>query len=411
MKLHIGLIIFFLTFTFLEAEIDFFRENYARISQRNYIEISIPMFNNSFYFNNSLLRINDLQIFQENNVLKNSDKRKLTSGNMNVKGFFRFDFIDFGYENYQFKSGYYGYVRANLLKKDYAKIIFYGNELDKVYEANSGKNSSIYTYFKTSIKYGIPGKWYLNDYISNTSEDRLYDRILSYFLDSEIIAGVNINFYFPHFIAEVMNSSQTFYTSSVENYYDYVLEYAYLDEFSTYKGRLSPGLGFALQFSQEYSNIYFSVDDLFARIKYEDLAYFYYEGSFVDSLLYFDDSYEPWDQSVEIDSLSISRRNVRVKPAVTIGGDYSYTEELKFALKYKYRDLELINGFSAGVSYKVTPIFSPAFQLGKENHWFYNLILKLHLERFSVEYSNLFYHGLFGYAKGFGFDLKMKYKF
>ena len=370
-----------------------FPENPAEIADRQHSEMYVPGMQHSFRLQNSLLTMKDFDtIFKDGHFITAEEKKTLTAKDLELSFRYNSDLISLGREYWNVKFSGDAFGNVNILDKQYTELILYGNEADKAYIANSGEGSSAYFVFRAIINYAYPKPF---EFQTPAFPIKLY-------------LGANINFYFPELYAEATESIQEFGTMQTGAYYNFKNEYLITDKESF--GRLSPGLGFGTKVEILNGSFHFSLDDIFAVLRYKNLLSGSYENVYEDTLFYFDEDFEPFEEETIDDSSRISKRNISVSPAVSVGAEYLFFDNYTAFAKYKYSMFSSKNGFSMGVGYDQ---FEMPVQLsfGIDEEPWYEIRTGFVYDQFELLLSGVFYNGIFGKMKGFGFDTGLKFKF
>ncbi|MFO7896992.1 MAG: hypothetical protein R6U84_08670 [Candidatus Cloacimonadales bacterium] len=400
----------------LWSEFDFFASNPARLAERNFSEIRITGFNLEMNVKNSLINWNSLQIFDtsqyaDGSVMSNSDKKILTAADLTIDANLQAELLGFGYKNWDFSSKLITTADLNLLDKKYSKIVFYGNEIDTEYQATAGKNSLAYGWVRSTLQYSHPQEFFLG---------MLHPRVEAYLEKSDwssllnampIYLGAQLNLDYSLAFAEVLQSQQNFATTSEVNYYNYLLRAKHSDAETRGKIDLSLGLGAEVAVMKN-AILHFSLNDLFAKLEFEDLAGITYEGTFIDSLDYLNEDYEAFDQSTENDSLRYSSHQIDLKPSVLLGFEYYPWPQWQFQAKYDGRDYSLSQGFSLAAGYQILDYLPVKLLMGNNHGAFFTEIQTgLNFANFDFDLAFSNNSGWFNYAKGLGFRTGMKVKF
>lgn len=391
----------------LAALFEFHPENPATIAHRNYTEIVFPGLTYNFNINNSLLSVNDLSIFEEGNVLNSSDKKLLTSDNLKLFGSFNTTLLDVGYKNWDFSLKAIGFFDADVLDKEYTKIIFYGNQTDKAYETSAGKGSEGFGMWKAATTYAYPKD--LNfGMIPGLFSDKT-EGFLAELRDMPINVAARFNINHSLAYGGVVESKQQFGSMPDSTYYDIYAKYAYSD--SDTKGKTAVSLGFGLTAKLMGATFNFSVDDMFLKLSYEDLAGGEISQVGVDSLLYFQEDHELNEiENIENDSLRIAERERSIKASVSVGVEYTFFDKLDTVMKYSNSDLSNQDGFLLGASYDLAVIPLQVFY-GNNGDSYYQFNTGLKFNAFEWKMGTTFYHGFFGYATGIGLHSGMVVRF
>ncbi len=415
MKKQIALIIIILISIQLMAEFQFF-QNPAELAQNEEVEISIPVFNMGFNVKNSLFNFNTVDIFdtskyQNGELMSDKDKDIFTSGDLNMDMNFDMELFGLKYNNWKFSTSLINFADLHLLDKQFSEIIFYGNELDKIYKTDAGGGSYGYAFVRNRIEFGFPKEFTLgmiHPYVDSYLQKSKWGEVIN---DMPIHFGTNLNFDYSLAMAKVISRKQRFGSLSDYSFYDYQIEAKYTDFDSNGKFNLSYGLATEIDVLENCS-VHFILDDLFAKLSFKDLAGVNYQATFIDSLDYMNEDYEAFDESTENDSIRYSSSEIDIKPGIVFGVEYYPIEKLQLQIKIDNRKYSINRGFSFAVGYKIARYLPIKLILGTNNDSFKSEIqtgLNFAHYDFDLAFSNS--GGLFNSAKGIGFRTGMKIKF
>ncbi len=386
---------------------EFHIENPAAIAQRNYSQVIFPGLTSSLNFSNNLLRVNDISMFEDGNVLTSEDKEILTRNNLRFFGSFNTTILDLGYRNWNLSVKAIGFFDAEVLDKTYTKIIFYGNETDKAYSTNVGKDSEGFAIWKSSVTYAHPQELTLSMIPGLLPEKS--DGFLEELKDMPIHLGARFNINRSLAYAGVVDSRQKFGSMPDSAYYDIYAKYAYSD--GETKGATSASIGFGLQAKLYDATFNLSFDDLFLKLTYQDLAGGEISQVGTDSLLYFQEDHEIFEyENIENDSLRISSRKRSIRPSFSIGVEYTFPNSIDAVIKYTSSELSNQDGLLLGASYQLAFLPLQLFY-GNNGIPYYQFNTGLKFQHFEWKLGTTFYNGFFGYAKGMGLHSGMAVRF
>ncbi len=371
---------------------DFFPENPANNANRTYSQIHLPFLTYEINLNNSLLRMDDMLMFQTGHQLTDSEKSILTADDFSLDFNTSTTFLNFGHKNWNFEFGLKTYGDVEILDKMYSNLVIYGNDTNRPYESNTGEGSMVFSFWRATLNYAYP-------------EGINFD----FFRDMTLYLGANINLDYSMLYASIDESSQLFGSMTDSLYYHYRAHFKYTDEGSV--GRLTPSFGFGLKAKIFNGNFHAQIDDVFMQLNYKDLAGGWYDKYYRNDLFYFDEDYEAIEETfVEDDSTRVKNRYVKFNPSVSVGIDYTIINNLQIMSKYIYNDHSHKNGFSFGAGYQLA--WWP-FQtvVGYDDNIFYEFKTGLIFDRFEWLVGSTFYHGFFRYGKGVGLESSMMFKF
>ena len=415
MKKNIIIIILLALSLNIWAEFEFF-PNPARLATDQKTELRVPILNMGLNIKNSLLNMNTLDIldtskYEDGGLMSEADKKKLTADDLTFSANFETEFIGIHYKNWDFSSRLISFADINILDKQFAEIIFYGNEIDQVYNTNAADNSVAYGFLRNSFQYGYPRELHLG-MIHSTVDEYLAKSTWGKFIDAmPIYVGFQINFDYSIAMLEVLESEQEFGAMSDYTYYDYYLKAKYTDGDSKRKLDINYGLGAEVNILENL-DLHFSLNDIFAKLEYENLAGRFYDGTFIDSLDYLNEEYEAFDQSTQSDSVRYSSHELDIKTSVVLGLDYSPINRLQLQVKYDGRRYSLGSGFSIAARYKVAEFFPIKLVIGSHDEAFFTEIQTgLNFARFDFDIAFSNNSGLFKSAKGIGLRTGMKIRF
>ncbi|MCF7794519.1 MAG: hypothetical protein K9N39_11020 [Candidatus Cloacimonetes bacterium] len=389
------------------ALFEFNPENPANIARRDYTQIVFPGLTYNFNFNNSLLKFNDISMFEEGNVLTNSDKELLTSENIRLFGSFNTTLLEAGYQNWNLSIKAIGFFDAEVLDKKYSEIVFYGNQVDENYETNVGKGSEGFAMWKTAITYAYPRD--LNPGMIPGLFSKESEGIIAEIRDMPINLGARFNINHSLAYGGIVESSQQFGSVPDSTYYDIYAKYAYSD--GDTKGMTSASLGFGLITEFMGATFHLSLDDIFLKLSYDDLAGGEVSQVGTDSLLYFQEDHEIYEyENIDNDSLRLGSRTRSISPSFSMALEYTFLEKIDAVIKYSSSELSNQDGFLLGGSYELGVLPLQAFY-GNNGSSYYQFISGLKFDNFEWKMGATFYHGFFGYAKGIGLHSGMVFRF
>ena len=376
----------------LFGNFDFFPENPANNADRAYSQIHLPFFTYEINLNNSLLRMDDLLMFQTDHQLTDNEKTILTADDFLLDFNTSTSFLNFGHKNWNFEFGLKTYGDVEILDKMYSNLVIYGNDTNRPYISNTGEGSNVFSFWRATLNYAYP-------------EGLNFD----FFRDMTLYIGANINLDYSMLYASIDESSQEFGSMTDSLYYHYKAHFKYTDEGSI--GRLTPSFGFGFKANIFNGNFHAQIDDLFMQLNFKDLAGGWYDKYYRNDLFYFDEDYAAIEETfVEDDSTRVKNRYVKFNPSVSVGIDYTIVSNLQVMSKYIYNDHSHKNGFSFGAGYQLG--WWP-FQtvVGYDDNIFYEFKTGLIFDRFEWMMGSTFYHGFFRYGKGIGLNSSMMFKF
>ena len=402
---QITIFLFFVTVSSLVASFDFFSDNPAFISNRNYKEMKIPGFNFQIHANNSLLQFDDLNIFQENRLIQPSEKKKLTSDDLIIQASCKMSLFHYGYKNWDFSYTLLGFAEGEILEKEYAKLILYGNEEDD-YETTNGENAEGVVFSKAAITYGHPNPVHLRFLQSSKKNNFAYFR--NFLSEIPIFIGTRLNFYYPFAYGYVPYSHQEFGSSYLETYGTYQIRYYQTDSSSSAK--LSLGTGFGFNAILPDGNFSFYIDDLFSTLRYENLKAEYREGVYQDSLTHFEDDHETINETYS-EEYRVAKKTMRIHPTIEIGYEHFFHDQFSMIVQYKNSMYDYMNGLSLGLDYRLVNHIPLQFITGKEKSLYFEIKSGYIGKNIEFMIASTFYYGMFRYAKGLGLKLGVTYKF
>ncbi|MCD4818213.1 MAG: hypothetical protein K8S23_05945 [Candidatus Cloacimonetes bacterium] len=385
----------------------FFEENPAMIADRNHKEFYFPLLSNQINFNNNLLQFDDIRIFQKGRVMKESEKEKLTKDDVNLEINAKLDALSFGYKNWNLSYSLIGFADIELLEKEYAKLIFYGNDQDS-YKTTNGEGSGAAIFSKTSLTYAYHKPIFMKFLEDKKFDSEKLDKVIGFISEMPIYLGGRLNIYYSNFYAYVPLSEQEFGSSYLETYGNYKLRYYFSDKDTNKDFSLGIGMGLKAKLPQGW--FYLHLDDLFASLSYNNLKAEYQEGVFQDSLTHLEEGYELESETVS-EEYRINAKNIRLSPYFDIGYVHDFSKLLKVVARYKTTAYEFQDGFSLGINYDFFDYIPFQFTVGREENFYFETKTGIKLSNFEYMLSSTFYSGMFRYAKGIGFKMGIKYKF
>ncbi len=393
MKKLITSIMFLAISLTLFGSFDFFPENPANNVDRTYSQIHIPFLTYEMNANNSILRIEDMLMFQKGHLLTDSEKNILTSDDFILDFNVTTSFLNFGhkYWNFDFSLKAFG-NDVEILDKMYSNLVFYGNDTNSPYISNTGEGSRVFSFWRATLNYAFPKSIIFDD-----------------LGDLTLFLGANINLDYSMMYASIDESLQEFGSMDDSLYYHYRAHFKYTDERSV--GRLTPSFGFGLKAKIFNGNLHAQIDDIFMQLNFKNLGGGWYDKYYRNDLLYTDIDYESFEETIiEDDSTRVKNRYVKFNPSITVGMDYMILNNLQIMVKYINNEHSYKNGFSFGGSYQPGNIPWQTV-IGYDNNVFYEFKTGLIYDRFEWMSGVAFYHGFFRYGKGLGLNSSLMFKF
>lgn len=383
-----------------------FYDNPAGYAHRTGWEMNIPFVSGQFNFSNSSLSLNDLSMFEEGHVLTDSEKKKLVDDDLLTNIHFAMEPLSFGMQNWQFRQRVHLMAHANLLKKEFSRIVFYGNEIDTLYSVNALEGSKALAFTKSSLAWSYPQDIALDGLLDAVHADST----LSFLRGLSLNLGAQMNVYYGAAYGEVLESSQDFGSFPDSNFYDVNMRYGYTDDQSD--GGVTAGFGLGMQLNLPRGAFHFYMDDIFfSQMTFNDLAGGEYQAHYVDSLLYLQEDFEPFDESNENDSLRIAKRKVRVSPTMIWGLEYDVYQGINVLARIQRSDYLANDGLSVGAKYIVNNWWPVGFRFGGSESTFYEFTSGVQSNRFIWDVGVTWYDGLFNGARGIGWKSLMTLRF
>ena len=387
---------------------DFFPENPANNADRPYSQIHIPFTTYEMNVNNSILRFDDMLMFQTEHQLTNSEKSVITADDFILDFNTSYDLLNFGHKYWNFDFGFKSFGNIEILDKMYSNLVIYGNDTNRPYESNTGEGSEVFSFWRATLDYAYP-KGLSFGMIPGLFPENESSSFVEYLRDMTLYVGANINLDYSMMYASIDESSQEFGSMDDSLYYHYKAHFKYSDEGSV--GRLTPSFGFGVKARIFNGNFYAKIDDIFMQLNYKNLTGGWYDKYYRNDLLYFDEDYEAIEETfAEDDSTRVKNRYVKFSPSVSVGMDYMILKDLQIMAKYINNQHSYKNGFSFGAGYQWRWLPVQAV-IGYDENIYYEFKSGLIFDRFEWETGATFYHGFFRYGKGLGLSSSMKIKF
>ncbi len=388
----------------------FFSDNPAGYARRKGIELVIPVTTFQANFRNSSLSLTDLEMFQEGHVLKDSEKDKLVDADLDTDIHVSMEPLSFGYRNWQFRQQLFVTAHANILKKEFSEMVFYGNEIDSVYQVEAFKGTHALGFSKTSFAWSYPEDISLKALPNDATGLASLDGALEFLSGMSVNLGAQMNFYYGAGYGKVLNSSQEFGSLPDSNFYKVSMKYGFTDGDSD--GSLVAGMGFGLRLNLPKGAFHFYMDDIMlADMRFSNLAGGLYEANYQDSLLYLQEDFEPFDESNQNDSLRISKHKVRISPTIVWGLEYNVYQKLDAMIRIQRSDYLANDGISFGVSYPLTSVIPMKLSVGFGEQTSIEYQTGLQFEHFSWDIGYIWYDGFFNGSHGLGLKSGMKLVF
>ncbi len=398
----------------LVAAWNLLENNPAILATEQGITFTVPGFSNQFSADNTLMRIDDLIIFDKKridngHILSSYERNILTAKDLNFSIGMKANILEMSYKNFRFSMNAYAIGKVNVLDKGFTKVIIEGNETNIPYSFDTGKNSGGYSFTKTSFDYAWPKAINLEDKFDPFNNEPFNNELLNTILNPTIYLGGRLNLYNSINYAKVTESRIEFGSMEDSLYYDYYLRYIYTS--GKPKSNLSLGLGFGAIAEYDRATVFVNLDDIFTKLYYENLKGADYQGQFGDSLLYFHgDDYDPFNEDNENDSLRVARKSVKINPSIEFGVQSNIWRSLELTLKYQYSDYQMANHFSLTSDYTLGKMWPLRMVMGYDDQMYYTFAGGISSKRVDFYLGTTFYHGLFRYLRGIGFETGLKIK-
>ncbi len=396
----------------LSAVVQLSEYNPAEFGDRTNWLLGIPVLNFKVDVGNSLLNFTQLEIFDKDrydngHVMTDSEKKLLTQDDLIINSGLNLNLLEIGYRNYNLRIDGYGFLNSKVLDKKYTELALYGNETNKEYVFKAGEDSKGYAFLKASFAYSYPKPLNLGMvFKANKEKNSFWNDVLDY----PVYAGINLNLYRSIKFFHMDESIQRFGSMDDSLYYNYYSKYYFTDDDS--KGKYSLGLGFGFKFLLPEGQVHLSLDDICAKLNFEDLAGGEFEGEYVDYLLYFhNDEYDPFDESYENDSLRVKSRSVSFNPTFRFIAYHQIYSRLDLILKYQSSSYEYPMGLAGGINYSPWNFLPLQFITGYDDNVYFGFTGGLHFKNIEYTLGVTFFHGFFNHARGLGFTNILKIKF
>ncbi|MCF7858333.1 MAG: hypothetical protein K9N07_03280 [Candidatus Cloacimonetes bacterium] len=392
----------------LFGNFDFFPGNPANNANRNYSKIYIPFSAYNININNSILRLEDLMMFEKGHELTDNEKEILTSNDLILDFNTNLYILNFGHQNWNFEFSVKTYGDVEILDQMYSNLVIYGNDTDRPYISHTGIRSKVFSFWRGTLNYAYPKGVYLG-MIPGLFPEEKASSFVEYLRDMTLFIGVNINLDYSMNYAVIDESLQEFGSMVDSLHYYYKAQFKYTDEHSV--GRLSPSFGLGLKAKIFNGNFHAQIDDVFMQLNYRNLAGGWHERYYRNDLLFFDEDYEAIDETfAEDDSTRVQSRSVKFNPSLSLGFDYAITNDFEVMAKYINNNHSHKNGPSIGAGYQWRWLPIQAV-IGYDKNVFYDFRTGLIFNNFELQTGITFYHGFFRYGKGFGLNSAMSIKF
>ena len=392
----------------LFGNFDFFPENPCNIADRNYSHIDFPGLTFEMNIDNSILQLDDINMFQEGHNLTEAEKETLSKDDFEVYFNYKATLLDFGHKNWNFALKSMAFVDVEILDKTYSELAMYGNDTNIHYSSHTGEGSEAFSFWKATFNYAYPHGLSLGMIPGLFPADST-SAFGEYLRDMALYFGMNINLNYSMLYTSIDESIQNFGSTNDTLYYYYKAHFKFTDEQSV--GRLTPSLGFGMKARIFEGYLYASIDDLFMQLNYKNLTGGWYEKRYTNYLDYLQEGYEAFQETIiEDDSTRVKNRYVKIKPSVSVGMEYTFFRKLNVVAKYINEQYSYKNGFSFGAGYQLACIPIQAI-MGYDENIFYEFKTGLIFNGFEWMLGGTFYHGFFRYGKGIGLNSMIRFKF
>ncbi|MCF7912398.1 MAG: hypothetical protein K9M99_07710 [Candidatus Cloacimonetes bacterium] len=395
-----------------------FAENPADIGDRTSGDVILPVFYFQGGFANNNLSMSDMNMFEEDHVLTDSEKDLLSSSDLNFTGYGKINLLAFGFKNWEI--GINSHIRGNLsdFDQEFMEIVLTGNSAES-YQTTALSDSYMYQFIKINFDWAYPQGLNLASLpvvrISNKESGGFVlglEEVLNYMREMDIYLGARVNYYNSSGYAEVLESSQNFTTSEDSLYVDNHFKAVYTGtDTLNMGGNNAFGFGLGLKCELPDGWFYFSVDDLGAQLTYSDLHYNEYINNHIDYLDFIDEDHQEIDGSETVENEKYDEDVIlKLDPSITVGAEYNLGKGFDVMAKYRSCDYRL-DGFFLGTTYRPVEWFPLKLTYGNGDVDSYAFKFGFDTESFEIMFGMTSYNGLFNGAKGYGGDFGIKFKF
>ena len=359
---------------------------------------------------NSLIRLGNIKIFQEGRVMTNADKKLLTRKNLDIFYHNNTAIFKLAIKNFEVDYSLISNLNLQLLHKEFAELIFYGNSHDD-YSLDNGEGSIGYMFTKTKFTYAYPKSVNLSFIPEINTHYEALEKSVNFIRELPLYFGANLNFYYPFLYGEVLKSRQNFGSTFENTYANYDLKVLYSDITGKYKIKrsLTAGLGFGMMADFDKGKFFIDFDDIFAKLSYKNLTTKEYQGSFVDTLTHFDADYEFVSNDTIIIKTQSRRKYISTNFSTSI--EYNFYKTYVAKMEYKKSKYSYPNGFGIEVRNKFLHFLPTAFKIGRDEVTYYQFTGGLNLEQLQFYVTFTTYGGFFNYSRGVGLKFLWIHKF
>ena len=359
---------------------------------------------------NSLISLGDVSIFQEDRVMTEADKKLLTRKNLDIFYHNNTAIFKLAIKNFEVDYSLISNMNLQLLHKEFAKLILYGNSEDE-YSVNNSEGSIGYVFSKTKFSYAYPKSVNLSFIPEINTHYEALEKSVNFIRELPLYFGANVNFYYPFLYGEVVKSRQNFGSTFENTYANYDLQLLYTDITGKYKIKksLTAGVGFGMMADFNKGKFFIDFDDIFAGLSYKDLVMKEYQGAFVDTLTHLDSDYEFVSNDTTITNTQNRKKKISNNFSTSI--EYNFYKNYVAKMEYKKSKYSYPNGFNVEVRNKFFHFFPTAFKIGRDEVTYYQFTAGLNFQQLQFYTSLTTYGGFFNYSKGIGVKFMWIHKF
>jgi hypothetical protein len=340
----------------------------------------------------------DSFLFRSSYQLTENDKELLTARDLDLHFALNTNllYLNVMFIDFSVSTCFAGNV--NLMSSEFARIMFYGNEVDSETKSNVGEGSQAVAFTKTMLRVGIPYEIPIKSVVK-----------LSF--------GLNLNVYTPIAYFSVPESSQTF--SDIDGTIAYDMSYKLIasdtDSLVNPDNYLKPAFGFGLGSKVkilDFIDIHLFIDDILAELTFDDLYRTQGQFSASVSLDPFDMIYDEITTQQDNES-SAERISYKYSLPVTylIGTEVALPHGIKVIAKYKNCLYDPMHGFTAGVGYDLVKIIPLWLTFTFNESVFARFKTGINLKNFKLSLAYSQYIGSSFTLSGMGVDLGMQFVF
>ncbi len=398
--------LFFLSVSFLLADLTFFPESPSKYALRDYSIIELPFTDFEGMATNDIFTYNDFtkiwDMLKSDYTLTDEDKDLIIQGDLNISTYNRISAFEFGMRNWNFSSDIFAFGNLLNLDENFLDVALRGIGVEDTTDA--GEQKIILDDFTSNLGEGSKGMVFLKNKFTYSKFNPifLYDIFDFVDIDLTFFPGVNINIYNPVVFGEITSSAHTVnQDDDGGGVLDYEYDIKYISSASKYT-ILGHGFGFGFGFKVQFDKgwFYFSLDDILNRMTFKSV-----EQTTITKVFESQEELELTTDTTITETLG--DYTYRLDASFATGLEYYFNPKLSLMLKYTNSEYLIDDGFTGGLNYMLFKNIPLQIFGGEGKQPFYTIRTGFIAAKFETTFSLTFYDGLFGNAKGIGIGMDL----